>query len=64
MASFLSCLMAPPDLSGLGWGPNEGGGVLELSEASSVVVPAPPLIRLGFTLDSNPGGGGEVDKLP
>ena len=55
--------MAPPDLSGLGWGPNEGGGVLELSGASSVVVPAPPLIRLGSTLDSNPGGGGDVDEL-
>ena len=64
MASFHSGLRAPPDLPGLGWGPNECGGVLEFSGASSVVVPAPPLVRLGSTLDSNPGGGGDVDNLP
>ena len=56
--------MAPPDLSGLGWGPNGSGGILELFKASSVVVPALPLIRLGSTLDSNPGGGEDVNKLP
>ena len=56
--------MAPPDLSGLGWGPNGSGGVLEPSEASSVVVPALPLIRLGSTLDPNPGGGEDVNELP
>ena len=56
--------MAPPDLSGLGWGPNGSGGVLELSAASSVVVPALPLIRIGSTLDPNPGGGEDIDKLP
>ena len=56
--------MVPPDLSGLGWGPNEGGGVLELSEASLVVVPALLLIRLSSTLDPNPGGGEDIDELP
>ena len=56
--------MAPPDLSGPGWGPNETGGVLELFEASSVAVPTLPLIRLGSTLDPNPGGGEDVDELP
>ena len=64
MASFPSFPMAPPDLSGLGWGPNGRGGVSELSEAYLVLVPALPLIRLGSTLDSNPGGGEDVDELP
>ena len=52
-ASFPSGLRAPPDLTGLGWGP-KGGYVCEFSWDSPVVAPDPPLVRRGSTLGSNP----------
>ena len=53
MAPFPSGLRAPPDLPGLGLGP-DGGDVWEFSWDSSVVAPDPPLAWLDSTLGSNP----------